>query len=119
MVFAMLCFGQKPTYAALTGREWTALTKEAKITYFAGFMDALNSWGTEAARSPKSSDAVPFGQRIVDITDSLDGFYSEAANRQIPVSWALSWVSRKFSGLSEPKLKELETALRAKANELQ
>lgn len=103
------------------GRFWRYLTdNHLQIPWIMGFVDASKTWRDEVVAAQKDhpeiqtvvADMPPFGLSNGEIAESLTLFYSEPANRPIPIVYALVWVHLKATGAAESALSDLAVHLR-------
>ena|ERR1700735_4826560 len=103
------------------GRFWLATPQNYKGVYVSGFMDSLvlcRVADLSAEKKPDDNQSSLIASMLTstatigESVESLDNFYSEPANRPIPIAFAMNWVQMKRNGTSEAVLKEYETKLR-------
>jgi|ERR1700693_343632 len=114
------------TGLSVNGRYWNSLSIEAKATYIIASSEAMSEVLLHAANDCTCAfDAVLNSLRIVsggsnssdlEMTEGLDLFYKDSANRPIPVIKALAYVTLKMKGGSSRELEDLASKLRKDAN---
>ena len=123
MLLAVFCLSsaiaQKPsgfTDGHLNGRVWVnpGMTNALKTMYLQGVSEVFGSFNLNKSDTatfwPVHSD-----RSIGEISQVIDQFYSDAANRGVPVLLSLGWVWLKFAGASPARLGEIAAELRKEA----
>ena len=101
------------TLGSLNGRLWISMSRELKVAFIGGFLEAfracmLSSDLSELRGAVGVGSMIGAKMNIGEYQESLDGFYLEPTNRQIPIFLVMNWSAMKSKGASEKELKEYE-----------
>jgi hypothetical protein len=119
-------FAGVKTSGYINGRYWSTLSLDAKATYLIAIGEAMTE---VVAYAPKNCGCIldatiaalgalsgGTSSSYLEISESLDLFYKEPANRPIPVIKALTYVTLKLKGGTSRELDDLVSKLRKEAN---
>lgn len=114
------------TSGYINGRYWSGLPADAKVTYLIAVGDAMTEI---VGYAPKNCNCIleatvaalgalsgGTSSSYLEISESLDLFYKEPANRPIPVIKGLAYVTLKLKGGTSRELDDLVSKLRKAAN---
>ena len=114
LIFASLALADDQQTAGFTnGRGWNGFPAVMKVAYLSGLSDGSNF--IVGALSGKDNLLFLTTMTFGDVTASLDSFFKEPTNANIPVTLALLYVRQKAEGASEAELKALESKMRKQA----
>lgn len=115
------------TAGMLNGRYWAMLDNPQKIAYVTGLQEGVKAaclkrfftvQGIDAASNVHALDSFTCQTCTVgDLSSDLDLFYQVAANRGIPVSFALTACLKHFRGASAAEIDAYMASLRKVFNE--
>ena len=123
---ATMMRGQYINRAMMNGREWVERTEEQKQSYLLGYTDGTFNAAayyipTEAKRNaailslPTSQGKLPIEQ----LAREVDGFYADAKNRTIPISFALLVIRNRRALTGEGRSPERDAKIQAYIESLQ
>jgi hypothetical protein len=103
------------------GRFWTTSSKEMKIAMLYGFILGMEWAGMGYSAEPacsswelqKKVQSQWIGKNTAgELSDALDSFYADPANRQIEITGGMRWFQTKVAGASAAELDDLLIKMR-------
>jgi hypothetical protein len=108
------------TIGLMNGRSWSLLTPEAKAVFVRGVYEGLDLLATlpedpkvDAIHQSVTDLAVTTRATFAEVAETIDVFYKEPLNRNVPVISALTWAKLKADGATAVQLDENSAKLRA------